>query len=311
MVEKIALVFPGQGSQKLGMLAQFSENTLVRNSFLEASQALGYDLWALIQEGPEEKLNQTEHTQPAILTASVALFRCWLQCDEGSKIKKSISLLAGHSLGEYSALVYAEALSLASAVKLVRLRGQLMQAAVPMGTGAMAVILGLEDEQVRALCEKVSTETEKVSAVNYNCPLQVVVAGVSPAVARAMEEAKQLGAKRAMLLPVSMPSHCDLMKPAAEKFKQALEQVKFNQPKLPILHNADLSAHQDEASIRNILVQQLYCPVRWSETIQRMEDLGIQAIYECGPGKVLTGLNRRIVPNLKCDALPEEEVVCP
>lgn len=311
MAEKIAFVFPGQGSQKLGMLAQFSENRLVRNTFLEASEALGYDLWSLIQQGPEETLNQTEYTQPAILTASVALFRCWLQCDEGLKIKPSISLLAGHSLGEYSALVYAEALTLASAVKLVSLRGRLMQEAVPIGTGAMAVILGLSDEQVRALCEKVSTETEKVSAVNYNCPSQVVVAGVSSAVARALEEAKLMGAKRAMPLAMSVPSHCDLMKPAAEKFKQALEHVKFNQPKVSILHNADLCEHQDEASIRSTLVQQLYSPVRWSETIQKMEDLGIQTIYECGPGKVLTGLNRRIVPNLKCEALPEEEVVCP
>jgi [acyl-carrier-protein] S-malonyltransferase len=308
--EKIALVFPGQGSQKVGMMSALADNALVRNTFLEASDVLGYDLWSLVQNGPEEQLNQTAYTQPAILTASVAGFRSWLDTEHGLQTKPLIAHLAGHSLGEYSALVFAEVLSLSAAVKLVSLRGRFMQEAVPVGLGGMAVFLGLNDEQVRALCQKVSSENEKVCAVNYNCPSQVVVAGHSQAVQRAIEEAKLLGAKRATLLPMSVPSHCDLMRPAAEKLQQALAEVKLNKPKFSILHNADLCAHQEESEIREVLLQQLYLPVRWSETIQKMEDLGVKTIYECGPGKVLSGLNRRIVPNLQCEVLPEVEVVC-
>ncbi len=311
MVKKTALVFPGQGSQKLGMLSAFRENAVVLNTFLEASESLGYDLWSLIQNGPEQKLNLTEYTQPAILTASVALFRYWQESEHGLQTKQSLSYLAGHSLGEYSALVYAQALTFSAAVKLVSLRGRLMQEAVPTGGGGMAVILGLNDEQVRALCQKVSTDTDKAFAVNYNCPLQVVIAGTNAAVQSAIEEAKSLGAKRAVLLAMSVPSHCDLMRPAAEKFIEALEKVKFNKPKISILHNVDLCEHQDEAEIRQALMQQLFYPVRWSETIQKMEDLGVNTIFECGPGSVLSGLNRRIVPNLQCEVLPQEEVVCP
>lgn len=311
MIQKTALVFPGQGAQKLGMLEAYSENALVRNTFLEASEALGYDLWSLLQNGPEQKLNQTEYTQPVILTASVALFRDWLTSELGLQTKKSLSYLAGHSLGEYSALVFAEALSLSDAVKLVSLRGRLMQEAVPAGQGAMAALLGLNDEQVRALCQKVSTETERVFPVNYNCPLQVVIAGLTPAVNRAIEEAKIMGAKRSVILAMSVPSHCELMRPAAEKLREALAAVTFNVPKISILHNVDLCEHRDENEIREALVQQLYHPVRWSETIQKMEDLGVQSIFECGPGKVLTGLNQRIVPKLHCGVLPQEEVVCP
>lgn len=319
MLKKVALVFPGQGSQKLGMMSPWIQNTLVRNTFLEASDAIGYDLLSLIQNGPEEKLNQTEYTQPAILTSSVAIFRHWLESEHGLQTKPRVSYLAGHSLGEYSALVYAGVLSLSAAVKLVSLRGRLMQEAVPLGMGAMAVILGLEDEQVRAVCQKASEvslvsesecKSEMVSPVNYNCPTQVVIAGTSAAVGRAIEEAKRIGAKRATLLAMSVPSHCDLMRSASEKFKEALENISLNKPKLSILHNASLLEHQDEQEIKEALVQQLYLPVRWSETIRKMEDLGVQTIYECGPGKVLSGLNRRIVPNVDCESLPQEEVVC-
>lgn len=313
MSKKTALVFPGQGSQKLGMMASFSNNTVVRHTFLEASEALGYDLWSLLQNGPEQTLNQTQFTQPVILTASVALFRHWQGTEEGLQAKQSISCLAGHSLGEYSALVYAEALSFSSAVSLVSIRGALMQEVVPMGTGAMAAILGLQDEEVQALCQKVSMETDMlVSPVNYNCPLQVVIAGLTPAVHKAIEEAKVLGAKRTVLLAMSVPSHCDLMQPMTDKFREALEAVTFKTPKISILHNVDLCEHQTEHEIRHALLQQLSHPVRWSETIRKMEGLGVQSILECGPGNILTNLNRRIVPNLHCAQLPQqEEVVCP
>lgn len=311
MLNKIALVFPGQGSQKLGMLAEFTDNSRVRNTFLEASDVLGYDLWSLIQNGPEQKLNQTQYTQPAILAASLSAFWNWKASEQGSQAIKDLAYFAGHSLGEYSALVAAESLSFSAAVKLVSLRGRLMQEAVPEGRGAMAAILGLNDEQVRALCQKVSNETEKVWPVNYNCPQQVVIAGTKPAVEQAIEQAKIAGAKRGILLAMSVPSHCDLMRGAALKFKEALDQVKFDKPKVSILHNVDLCEHQDEKEIRDVLMQQLYQPVRWQETIQKMEDLGANIIYEVGPGNVLSGLNRRILPNIQCEVLPQEELVCP
>lgn len=303
-MEKVALVFPGQGSQTVGMLAKIGEHPSVQAAFQEASEALGYSLWDLIQQGPASTLNQTEYTQPALLTAGVAVWRLWKQHRQQGPM-----LLAGHSLGEYTALVCAGALSLKAAVGLVAERGRLMQQAVPEGKGAMAAILGLSDEAVRELCLETVGEG-CVSPANYNCPGQVVIAGGAEEVDRAIRLAKHKGAKRALLLPVSVPSHCDLMKPAAEQFEAVLSAVSFQAPQLPILHNVDLQVHRTPEAIREALKTQLYCPVRWGETIQKMETMGIQTIMECGPGQVLTGLNRRIVPNLNCAVVHQSEAVC-
>lgn len=297
MVKKLAFVFPGQGSQALGMLSEFEDNACVRDTFSEASKALGYDIWTLCQQGPEDKLNQTEFAQPAILTASVALYRA--VC-ETLYSHNEIELFAGHSLGEYSALVCAYALSLTEAAPLVAERGRLMQQAVPNGLGAMAAILGLEDEQVLAVCDISSQSGSIVSPANYNCPGQVVVAGHADAVNRAMEKAKELGAKRTVLLSVSVPSHCELMKPAAEKFEALLNQIQFKTPTIQILHNVDISSHETPTALRSVLAQQLYKPVRWSETIQKMQMLGIQSVVECSPKTVLTALNKRSAPALDC-----------
>ncbi len=285
----LALLFPGQGSQSVGMLADLSGAwPQVGETFAEASDALGYDLWKLVQEGPAETLNQTDKTQPAMLAAGVATFRVW-QAAGGP----DATFMAGHSLGEYSALVCAGALEFADAVKLVEKRGQLMQSAVPAGEGAMAAILGLSDDDVRAACEA-GAQGEVVEAVNFNSPGQVVIAGQRTAVERVVEIAKEKGAKRALLLPVSVPSHCALMKPAAEQLAAALEEVKLSAPKVPVIHNVDVSTHDDVAAIRRALVEQLHNPVRWVETIEALKARGIGKVVECGPGKVLAGLNKRI-----------------
>ncbi len=294
MNDSIAIVFPGQGSQSLGMSSALAEAfPLVRRLYEEASDALGLDLWKLVDQGPAEALDRTENTQPAMLTAGVAAWRVWKE--QGGATP---AVMAGHSLGEYSALVAAEALDFADAVKLVAARGRFMQEAVPDGSGAMAAILGLEDEQVRDLCA-VAAADGVVEAVNFNSPGQVVIAGEKEAVGRAMELAKERGAKRALPLPVSVPSHCALMKPAAQRLAEALGDVQLRPPSIPVLHNVDVAEAESVASLREKLVEQLYSPVRWVETIQAMAGRGVEKIVEAGPGKVLTGLGRRIDKKLE------------
>ena len=285
----LAFVFPGQGSQSVGMLADMLPlNTIIHKTFAEASETLGYDLWQLVQNGPEDELNDTRRTQPAMLTAGIAIWRLW-QAQGGPEPQ----YLAGHSLGEYTALVAAGAMGFADAVKLVEQRGEFMQTAVPAGTGAMAAVLGLDDDQIQQVCAAAAGDGH-VAAANYNAPGQVVIAGDAAAVDRAVEAAKTAGAKRAMPLPVSVPSHCELMRPAAERLATQLEAITIKSPAIPIIHNADVAEHKDAAAIRTALTQQLFEPVRWVETIQILKDKGVQHVVECGPGKVLAGLNKRI-----------------
>jgi len=290
----LAWVFPGQGSQALGMCSDLAANfPLVRATFAEASEALGKDLWRLAQEGPEASLNATENTQPALLTAGIAAWRVWVA--EGGVAP---SYLAGHSLGEYTALVASGVMSLADAVRLVAERGRLMQAAVPAGQGGMAAILGLADEDVIAACEQ-AAEAEVVSAVNFNSPGQVVIAGHKAAVERAMALCKAAGAKRALPLPVSAPSHCALMLPAAEALAQRLEQIQFNQAVIPVVQNVAARVETDAEAIRDALVRQLYSPVLWVQCVQALAGFGVARIMESGPGKVLTGLDKRIVSDIE------------
>lgn len=292
-----AFVFPGQGSQSVGMLAELAEQfSIVADTFKQASDALGYDLWQLVSEGPEEQLNQTDRTQPAMLTAGIAVWRVW---QSQSAIKPDY--FAGHSLGEYSALVAAGAIDFTDAVKLVEKRGQFMQQAVPAGEGAMAAILGLEDQVVRDLCSQAAARGV-VEAVNYNSPGQVVIAGSTPAVQQAIELAKEQGAKRALQLPVSVPSHCELMKPAAEQLAAELENIDVRMPGTVVIHNASVTAAGDTAELKQLLAQQLYSPVRWVETVQWFAAQGVENVVEAGPGKVLAGLNKRIDKTLT--ALP-------
>ncbi|WP_367863323.1 ACP S-malonyltransferase [Pseudomonas guariconensis] len=288
MSASLAFVFPGQGSQSLGMLAELgAEKPVIVETFKEASEALGYDLWQLVQQGPEEQLNQTDKTQPAILTASIALWRLWLE--EGGAQPAFVS---GHSLGEYSALVAAGSLSLKDAVRLVERRGQLMQEAVPAGHGAMAAILGLDDADVVAICAE-AAEDEVVSAVNFNSPGQVVIAGNKAAVDRAMELCKAKGAKRALPLAVSVPSHCALMKPAAERFAEAVNAIEWKAPQIPVVQNVTAAIAADLTALKQDLLAQLYQPVRWVECVQTLAANGAVNLVECGPGKVLAGLNKR------------------
>ncbi|NLJ13226.1 MAG: ACP S-malonyltransferase [Gammaproteobacteria bacterium] len=290
MKASLAFVFPGQGSQAVGMLADIgATESIVLDTFAEASAALGYDLWALSQQGPAEVLNQTDKTQPAILTASIALWRLWL-----AKSAAKPAYVAGHSLGEYSALVAAESLSLADAVQLVERRGQLMQEAVPAGTGGMAAILGLDDADVQAACAQ-AAEGEVVSAVNFNAPGQVVIAGAAGAVERAIAACKERGARRAMPLPVSVPSHCALMQPAAEQFAQSLAAIKWQQPKIALVQNVSAEVVTDLAILEQNLLAQLYSPVRWVESMVCLAAQGVTDVVECGPGKVLSGLNKRCI----------------
>lgn len=290
MSASLAFVFPGQGSQSLGMLAELgAQQSVVVDTFAEASSALGYDLWALTQSGPEEQLNQTDKTQPAILAASIAIWRLW-QAEGGAQP----AFVAGHSLGEYSALVAAGSLPFAEAVKLVELRGQLMQQAVPAGKGGMAAILGLEDADVLAACAE-AAQGEVVSAVNFNAPGQVVIAGSAAAVERAIEACKAKGAKRAMALPVSVPSHCDLMRPAAERFASSVESIEWQAPQIPLVQNVSAAVVADLDVLKRDLLEQLYSPVRWVESMVALGDRGVTSLVECGPGKVLSGLNKRCV----------------
>lgn len=285
-----AITFPGQGSQAVGMLAEvLAEHDCVKKTFAEASEALGYDLAELVLNGPAEELNQTWRTQPALLTASVALWRLWQQ--EGGA---EPAVMAGHSLGEYSALVCAEVLSLTDAVKLVELRGKLMQEAVPEGEGAMAAIIGLDNDNIVVNCEQASTEQETVAAVNFNSPGQIVIAGHKAAVERANVLMKESGAKRALMLPISVPSHCVLMRSAAEHLEQALSEMDFQEPRIPIINNVDVAIETNPAAIKDALVRQLYSPVRWSEIVEAMVAQEVTVALEMGPGKALSGLAKRI-----------------
>ncbi|HIF9420501.1 TPA: ACP S-malonyltransferase [Photobacterium damselae] len=297
-MSKFAIVFPGQGSQAVGMLAELAEQfPIVQATFAEASEVLGYDLWALVQNGPAEDLNQTHRTQPALLTASVAIWRVWQE-----KGGEQPTVLAGHSLGEYSALVCAGVIDFKEAVKLVELRGQLMQEAVPAGVGAMSAIIGLDNDAIAKACAD-AAEDQVCSSVNFNSPGQVVIAGNKEAVDRANALCKEAGAKRALLLPVSVPSHCELMKPAADKLAVALENMTFNTPAIPVINNADVATETDPAAIKLALVKQLYGPVRWTESVERMAAEGIEELLEMGPGKVLTGLTKRINRSLGGSAI--------
>ena len=293
----LAFVFPGQGSQSVGMMSALAvEFAVVRETFREASDVLGYDLWQVVQQGPEERLNQTEVTQPAMLASGVATWRAWLLQNGARPVS-----MAGHSLGEYTALVCAEALEFADAVKLVADRARYMQEAVPAGTGGMAAILGLEDNAVRNLCRQ-AAQGDVLEAVNFNSPGQVVIAGTARAVARAVEQAKAAGAKRAVPLPVSVPSHCRLMHPAAERMAERLNQVPISRPQTTVIHNAHARSESEPQNIRNALMRQIESPVRWSDTIQKMSAEGVGRYVECGPGKVLAGLINRIVKT--AEALP-------
>jgi len=301
-MSNFAFLFPGQGSQSVGMMAGFAESQVVRDTFKEASDILGVDFWAMATEA-NEAINETTNTQPIMLTAGVATWRAWQ-----ANASQLPSALAGHSLGEYTALVASGALSFADALPLVRYRAEVMQSAVPAGIGAMAAILGLDDETVRAVCAE-AAQGEVVEAVNLNSPGQVVIAGNKAAVERGMEIAKAKGAKRALPLPVSVPSHCALMKPAAEKLAEYLKNVTVNIPKIPVIHNADVAAYQDAAKIKDALVRQLYSPVRWVETVQAIHAQGITQAAECGPNKVLAGLTKRIVAELSCTALTNLDAI--
>ncbi|MCS4264919.1 ACP S-malonyltransferase [Serratia sp. BIGb0163] len=295
---QFAFVFPGQGSQTLGMLADLAtQYPIVEATFSEASSVLGYDLWQLVQQGPAEELNKTWQTQPALLAASVAIFRVWQQ--QGGKTP---AIMAGHSLGEYSALVCAGVLDFQAAIRLVELRGKLMQEAVPEGTGAMSAIIGLDNAAIAKACEE-SAQGQVVSPVNFNSPGQVVIAGNKEAVERAGAACKAAGAKRALPLPVSVPSHCALMKPAADKLAVALQEITFSAPQVPVVNNVDVSTETDPEAIRSALVRQLYSPVRWTESVEFMAAQGVTLLLEVGPGKVLTGLTKRIVDTLTAAAV--------
>ena len=285
----LAIVFPGQGSQSIGMLSELAESEpLVKETFAQASDVLGYDLWQLAQDGPEEELNRTDKTQPAMLAAGVAVWRVWQQA--GGAVP---GVVAGHSLGEYTALVCAGALEFTAAISLVEARGQCMQSAVPAGVGAMAAILGLDDATITEVCER-AADGEVVSPVNFNSPGQVVIAGNADAVQRAMGLAKEAGAKRALPLAVSVPSHCSLMQPAAEQFAERLAQTVINTPLIPVMQNVDAMLHEQPDEIRENLKKQLYCPVQWVLTVQNLGAQGATRIVEAGPGKVLAGLCKRI-----------------
>ncbi|SEH95456.1 [acyl-carrier-protein] S-malonyltransferase [Rheinheimera pacifica] len=293
MTTKLAIVFPGQGSQSVGMLADLHQQfDVVKDTFAEASSSLGYDLWALVANGPEADLNETHRTQPALLTASVAVWRLWQQQGGAQP-----AYFAGHSLGEYSALVCAGVLSLADAVQLVEKRGNYMQQAVPAGVGAMSAIIGLDDAAIATACEQ-AAQGEVVSPVNYNSPGQVVIAGHKAAVERAGELCKAAGAKRALPLPVSVPSHCALMRPAAEKLAIDLTALNFNDAVIPVVNNVDVAIATNAASVKDALVRQLHSPVRWTESIEWLAAQGVTDVLELGAGKVLSGLIKRIDKNL-------------
>jgi [acyl-carrier-protein] S-malonyltransferase len=294
---KFAFVFPGQGSQAAGMLNGFAGNAVVQQTLAEASEAIGFDLGKLIAEGPKEELDLTTNTQPVMLTAAVATWRAWLAA--GGQMP---ALVAGHSLGEYSALVAAGVIRFADAVPLVRFRAQAMQEAVPVGQGGMAAILGLSDEDVRSACLE-AAQGEVVEPVNFNAPAQVVIAGNKAAVERACEAAKARGAKRALVLPVSAPFHSSLLQPASLRLREYMEKLEFSAPTIPLINNVDVAIVNDPAAIKDALVRQAASPVRWVETVRKMAAEGITHVIECGPGKVLAGLTRRIDGALSGEAI--------
>ena len=293
----LAIVFPGQGSQSVGMMQGFAGLAIVEKTFLEANAILGVDLWTMVREGPVEALNQTVNTQPVMLVAGVACWRAWQE-----KRGPMPSWLAGHSLGEYSALVAAESMRFEDALPLVRFRAQAMQEAVPEGTGGIAAILGLDEAALKEVCAE-AAQGEVLEPANLNSPGQVVIAGHRAAVERGMALARQKGAKRAVMLPMSAPSHCSLMKPAAERLAERLEAIEVKKPLVPVIHNRFVESFDDPARIRQALVEQLYNPVRWIETVEFLGRKGVKRVVECGPGKVLTGLSKRIVPDIEYIAL--------
>lgn len=303
---KFAFVFPGQGSQSVGMMNGYTDLPIVQETFQEASDILKQDLWSMVNNGPADDLNLTINTQPLMLTAGVAVYRAWNSLEGGKP-----AFLAGHSLGEYTALVAAETLSFTDALSLVRFRAQAMQQAVPEGVGGMAAILGLDDEIIETICHDITNQGkgESLEPANFNSPGQVVIAGHRNAILQGIEMAKSKGAKRAIMLPMSIPSHCSLMQPAAGSMQQQLEHVMLHTPKIPILHNADVKPHPDTADIKRILVRQLTSPVRWVETIRAFAAAGITHVVECGPGKVLAGLNKRIDQNLQQLSLANGETI--
>jgi len=300
-VTKFAFVFPGQGSQSVGMMQPFADSTAARAVFSEASATLGQDLWKLAAEGPAEELSATVNTQPLMLTAGYAVYQAWRAAGGAEP-----AVVAGHSLGEYTALVCAGALQFRDTLPLVRFRAQAMQEAVPMGEGAMAAILGLEDDGVRAACEE-AAQGQVVEAVNFNAPSQVVIAGHKAAVERGIAAAKAKGAKRAMLLPVSAPFHSSLLKPAATKLASYLEKMRVSAPRIPVVNNVDVAIEKDPQRVRNALARQACSPVRWVEVVRRIASEGISQVAECGPGKVLAGLTRRIDANLQSHAIADAQ----
>lgn len=301
---KVAFVFPGQGSQQVGMLAGLAEKwPVVGETFAEASDALGYDLWQLVQDGPQEKLNLTENSQPALLTASVAIWRLLVS---GGLTQPA--LLAGHSLGEWSALVCADVIRFQDAVKLVQLRGRYMQEAVPVGQGTMAAIIGLDDEAIADACQS-AAQSDVVTAVNFNSPGQVVIAGHAQAVERAMELCKQAGAKRALLLPVSAPFHTSLMKPAAERLAVHIENTEFQAPSIPVVHNVNAKTEVVPSLIKALMIEQIYAPVQWVQCVNTMVSEGVSEVVECGPGKVLGGLVKRIAKPVTCASTDSVDAV--
>ena len=299
---KIAFVFPGQGSQSVGTMKTFAQLPEVRETFAEASDAIGQDLWKLVEHGPADELNLTVNTQPVMLTAGIALYRAW-NAENGNRPV----MAAGHSLGEYSALVAGGAIEFADAVDIVRFRAQAMQDAVPTGVGAMAAILGLDDEVILAICKEASDNDGIAEAANFNSPAQVVIAGNRAAVERAMEIAKGKGAKRAIMLPMSVPSHCSLMKPAADRLRERLKRANIAPSSIPVLHNADVSSAISADAVRDALVRQLYQPVRWVDTIRAILSAGVTHIVECGPSRVLAGLTKRIAPEAQAFSFGDEQ----
>jgi [acyl-carrier-protein] S-malonyltransferase len=292
-MKKIALIFPGQGSQSVGMMASFSESRAVRDVFVEASEAIGQDLWKLAEKGPAEALNSTVNTQPVMLTAGYAVYRAWLEARGPEP-----AIVAGHSLGEYTALTAAGVIALRDAVPLVRFRAQAMQEAVPIGVGAMAAVLGLDDDSVRAACRDAS-QGEIVEAVNFNAPSQVVIAGHKTAVERAAASSKERGAKRAVMLPVSAPFHSSLLSPAADRLREYLQRLTFQAPRMPVVNNVDAALTDEPSRIVDVLARQARSPVRWVEVVRRIAAEGVIDVIECGPGKVLSGFTKRIEPTLQ------------
>jgi [acyl-carrier-protein] S-malonyltransferase len=300
-----AFVFPGQGSQRVGMLgAAYQQYRSVRDTFDEAAEALGYDVWRLVSEGEQDALNLTETTQPVLLTTSVALWRAWLEAGGAAP-----RVMSGHSLGEFSALVCAGAMRFRDAVRLVRLRGRFMQSAVPVGEGAMMAIIGLDDERIDAICRSISSPEALVSAVNYNCPGQVVIAGHAAAVTAAAAALREAGAKRAMPLAVSAPFHTDLMRPAGEQLAAAMTDIPIASPEIPVVHNVHAQSESDPERIRELMVEQIYSPVQWHQCIETIAALGVSFVIECGPGKVLSKLMRRIDTHMLGHALEEPDAL--